>query len=114
MDRQELSDAVWERISPHLPGKATEPGRTGRDNRPARHGCHCRHRCQPVVPRRTITAKWRSFDATFYKDRNLIKRFFNKIKHFRRIATRYDKLALRRLPQPRRGTPTLPLNVDPS
>ena len=33
MDRQELSDAVWERISPHLPGKASDPGRTGRDNR---------------------------------------------------------------------------------
>jgi transposase len=48
---------------------------------------------KPVVPRRTITAKWRSFDATIYKDRNLIERFFSKIKHFRRIATRYDKLA---------------------
>lgn len=48
---------------------------------------------QPVVPRRTTTAQWRSFDATLYKDRNLIERFFNKIKHFRRIATRYDKLA---------------------
>lgn len=33
MDRQELSDAVWARIEPHLPGKATDPGRTGRDNR---------------------------------------------------------------------------------
>ncbi|MGI9375433.1 MAG: transposase [Tsuneonella suprasediminis] len=39
------------------------------------------------------TAQWQSFDATLYKDRNLIERFFNKIKHFRRIATRYDKLA---------------------
>ncbi len=48
---------------------------------------------KPVVPRRTTTARWRSFDATLYKDRNLIERFFNKIKHFRRIATRYDKLA---------------------
>ena len=48
---------------------------------------------KPVVPRRTITATWRSFDASLYKDRNLIERFFNKIKHFRRIATRYDKLA---------------------
>src|SRR5207244_4090122 len=47
----------------------------------------------PVVPRRTTTAQWRSFDAVLYKDRNLIERFFNKIKHFRRIATRYDKLA---------------------
>lgn len=32
------------------------------------------------------------FDAKLYKKRNLIERFFNKIKYFRRIATRYDKL----------------------
>ncbi|MER8855996.1 transposase, partial [Mesorhizobium australicum] len=25
--------------------------------------------------------------------RNLIERFFSKLKHFRRVATRYDKLA---------------------
>ncbi len=48
---------------------------------------------RPVVPRRKITAAWRAFDASLYKDRNLIERFFNKIKHFRRTATRYDKLA---------------------
>lgn len=47
----------------------------------------------PVVPRRKTTASWRSLDKTLYKDRNLIERYFNKIKHFRRIATRYDKLA---------------------
>jgi transposase len=28
-----------------------------------------------------------------YRARNLVERFFNKIKHCRRIATRYDKLA---------------------
>ncbi len=33
------------------------------------------------------------FSSDLYKARNLIERFFNKIKHFRRIATRYDKLA---------------------
>ena len=27
------------------------------------------------------------------RERNLIERFFNKLKHFRAIATRYDKLA---------------------
>lgn len=47
----------------------------------------------PIVPRRTTTASWRSFDTVLYKDRNMIERFFSKIKHFRRIATRYDKLA---------------------
>jgi hypothetical protein len=28
-----------------------------------------------------------------YRERNLIERFFSKLKHFRRVATRYDKLA---------------------
>ncbi len=31
------------------------------------------------------------FDRELYKERNLVERFFNKIKHFRSIATRYDK-----------------------
>jgi transposase len=35
----------------------------------------------------------RSVDHAFYRQRNLIERFFNKLKHFRRIATRYDKTA---------------------
>jgi transposase len=33
------------------------------------------------------------FSPYLYRQRNLIERFFNRIKHFRRIATRYDKLA---------------------
>jgi transposase len=33
-----------------------------------------------------------NFSPYLYKDRNLVERFFNKIKHFRRIATRYDLL----------------------
>ena len=35
----------------------------------------------------------RSVDPALYRQRNIIERFFNKLKHFRRIATRYDKLA---------------------
>ena len=35
----------------------------------------------------------RSVDPALYRERNLIERFFNKLKHFRRIATRYDKSA---------------------
>ena len=46
-----------------------------------------------VIPRRKTTASRRPFDAILYKERNLIERLFNKLKHFRRIATRYDKLA---------------------
>lgn len=47
----------------------------------------------PVVPRRTCTTDRRPFDVAIYKERNAIERFFSRIKHFRRIATRYDKLA---------------------
>jgi transposase len=32
-------------------------------------------------------------DVALYCERNLVERFFNKLKHFRAIATRYDKLA---------------------
>jgi transposase len=33
------------------------------------------------------------YDVEAYKARNLIERCFNKLKHFRRIATRYDRRA---------------------
>ncbi len=33
------------------------------------------------------------FSKYLYRLRNLVERFFNKLKQFRRIATRYDKLA---------------------
>ena len=39
------------------------------------------------------TEKPRPCDFALYCERNLIERFFNKLKHFRAIATRYDKLA---------------------
>jgi transposase len=33
------------------------------------------------------------FSPYLYRARNLVERFFNKIKQYRRVATRYDKLA---------------------
>ena len=35
----------------------------------------------------------RSVDAAIYRKRNLVERFFNKLKHFRKVATRYEKTA---------------------
>ena len=35
----------------------------------------------------------RSVDPAIYRQRNLVERFFCKLKHFRRVATRFDKLA---------------------
>ena len=35
-----------------------------------------------------------SYDVEDYKSRNVIERFFNRIKHWRGIASRYDKYAV--------------------
>lgn len=32
-----------------------------------------------------------AFSAFLYRYRNLVERFFNKLKHFRAVATRYEK-----------------------
>jgi transposase len=34
------------------------------------------------------------FKKALYRERNLIERFFNRIKHCRRVATRYEKLGV--------------------
>ena len=47
----------------------------------------------PVIPPKSNRKAKRDCDFALYRERNLIERFFNKIKHFRAIATRYDKLA---------------------
>ena len=45
-----------------------------------------------VIPPKKNRLVKREYDRHLYKDRNLVERFFNRIKQFRRIATRYDKL----------------------
>ena len=41
----------------------------------------------------TRRTRRRRFDPMLYRSRNVIERCFNKLKHFRRLATRYDKTA---------------------
>ena len=40
----------------------------------------------------------RVYDREVYKERNLIERAFNKLKHWRRIAARYDRRSLYFMP----------------
>lgn len=46
-----------------------------------------------VIPPRSNRKVARDYDTHLYKERNLIERMYGKLKHFRRVATRYDKLA---------------------
>ncbi len=48
---------------------------------------------EAVIPPRSNRLTPRNFDRHLYRARNLVERFFARLKHFRRIATRYDKLA---------------------
>jgi putative transposase len=47
---------------------------------------------QIVIPPKRNRKLQRDYDKDLYKERNRIERFFNKLKQFRRVATRYDKL----------------------
>jgi transposase len=64
MSRYDLTDFEWRVIEPLLPNKPRGVPRV--DDRRSKR---------------------------LYRERNLIERFFSKLKHFRRVATRYDKLA---------------------
>ena len=47
-----------------------------------------------VIPSKTSRNLVIPHDAVAYALRNRIERFFNKLKHFRHIATRYDRRAI--------------------
>jgi transposase len=66
--RYELSDYEWAAIKPMLPNK-------------------------PRGVRRVNDRRVFCFGPYLYRARNLVERFFNKIKQCRRVATRYDQLA---------------------
>ena len=46
-----------------------------------------------VIPARKNRIEGRPYDKTLYKERNFVERLFQKLKHYRRIATRYERLA---------------------
>lgn len=48
---------------------------------------------QAVIPPISTRCQKISYDRELYRGRNRIERFFSKLKQFRRLATRYDKLA---------------------
>ena len=48
---------------------------------------------QAVIPPRANRRERRQFDRHIFRARHLIENFFAKLKQFRAIATRYDKIA---------------------
>ena len=46
-----------------------------------------------TIPRKTNERRRGPFDRVLYRQRNLVERTINRLKQFRRIATRYEKKA---------------------
>ena len=52
---------------------------------------------KPVIPPHQRAKAAREYDKWLYRERHLVECFINKIKHFRRVFSRFDKLARRYL-----------------
>jgi len=65
-ERFVIGDAVWEKISSHLPGKATDCGVTARDNRLFLEG---------VLWRVRTGCPWRDLPVAFGKSNSVFQRF---------------------------------------
>jgi transposase len=50
-------------------------------------------RCEPLIPNKSNRLHPRKYDKYLYKERHAIECFFGKIKHFRRIFSRFEKMA---------------------
>ena len=51
------------------------------------------HGIKPIIPGKSNRKKRIRYDKEAYKGRNVVERCFCRLKDFRRLATRYDKLA---------------------
>ena len=51
----------------------------------------------PVIPPHQKRKHPRDYDRWLYRERHLVECFINKVKHFRRVFSRFDKLARRYL-----------------
>lgn len=49
------------------------------------------HGTEPHIPTQRDRKVQRLVSATLYRERNLVERFFNRLKQFRKIATRYEQ-----------------------
>ncbi|WP_157580375.1 IS5 family transposase [Rudanella lutea] len=49
--------------------------------------------CDAIIPSKVNRVEQRVIDENLYADRNKIERYFNRLKQYRRVATRYEKTA---------------------
>ena len=104
MKRYGLHDDQFSRIEALLPGRPGTVGRVaqvepkallgdkGYDADSLLNSLEVRA-IKAVIPPKSNRKVKRDCDFALYAERNLVERFFNTIKHYRGIATRYEKTA---------------------
>lgn len=84
--------------SPHLPGLIAgqqttavlaDKGYDSASNRAAIRS----HGAEPCIPPRKNRVEAVEYDRHLYQERNVVERYFARIKRWRRVATRFDKKA---------------------
>lgn len=66
-------------------------GDKGFDGEPQRQTCRD-HGAVPVIPYKSNAKRPGRLNKKAYRERNRVERLFGKLKEFRRVATRYEKL----------------------
>ena len=84
--------------SPHLPGLigGVETEAVLADKRydsDSNRAAICEQGAEPCIPPKKNRTETIAYDRHLYKERNVVERFFARIKQYRRVATRYDKKA---------------------
>lgn len=75
-----------------LPATTILSGDKGYDSDAVRRKIESKGAAPNIPPK--ANRRWKNcFSPILYRDRNAIERMFGRIKDFRRIATRYDRLA---------------------
>ena len=75
-----------------MPATTILHGDKGYDSNAVRNKIESKGAAPNIPPK--INRRWKNcFSPYLYRDRNAIERMFGRIKDFRRIATRYDRLA---------------------
>ncbi len=92
-------EAPLDRGAIRRPGRGRprlRPRRTAGDkshSSPTARGRLRRRHIRAVIPSKSNQRRQPHFDRAAYRRRNLIERLINKLKHCRRVATRYEKRA---------------------
>ena len=82
---------MLDRAADRVPAIDEAVGDKGFDGDRQRGGCIDRGVC-PVIPNKANRVDPWPFDPIAYRERNKVERLFGKLKQYRRVATRYDKL----------------------